>query len=179
DLIRGNGRLAGKGTVEVDGTSYTARDVILSTGSSPQFPPIDGLDELDGLWTNREVTAIEGVPERLLILGGGPVGAEMAQAMSRLGASVALVEGEGRLLPRGRAAPGDALGEAFGGGGIERHPGQRAGAGNVPGDGYARERPGGAERGGDRLLVATGRVPDPADIGLGTVGIEPDKEGVQ
>jgi len=179
DLIRGNGRLAGKGTVEVDGTSYTARDVILSTGSSPQFPPIDGLDELDGLWTNREVTAIEGVPERLLILGGGPVGAEMAQAMSRLGASVALVEGEGRLLPHEPAALGDALGEAFGREGIELHLGQLASAANRHGDGYALELPDGSELRGDKLLVATGRVPNTADIGLETVGIEPDKEGVQ
>src|SRR5919197_5685590 len=99
DLIRGHGRLAGIGAVEVDGTNYTADHVVLSTGSIPHFPPIPGLDELEGLWTNREVTSIEEVPERLLILGGGPVGTEMAQAMSRFGASVALVEGEDHPPP--------------------------------------------------------------------------------
>jgi pyruvate/2-oxoglutarate dehydrogenase complex dihydrolipoamide dehydrogenase (E3) component len=179
DLIRGNGRLAGKGAVEVNGTSYTARDVILSTGSAPQFPPITGLDELEGVWTNREVTAIEEVPERLLILGGGPVGAEMAQAMSRLGASVALVEGEGRLLPHEPAALGEALGDALAGEGIELHFGQHASAARRHGDGYALDLPDGSELRGDKLLVATGRIPNTADIGLETVGIEPDKKGVQ
>src|SRR4051794_4081603 len=179
DLIRGNGRLAGKGAVEVNGKAYTARDVILSTGSAPQFPPITGLDELEGVWTNREVTAIEDVPERLLILGGGPVGAELAQAMSRLGASVALVEGEGRLLPHEPAALGEALGEALAGEGIELHFGQHASAAKRHGDGYALDLPDGSELRGDKLLVATGRIPNTADIGLETVGIEPDKKGVQ
>jgi pyruvate/2-oxoglutarate dehydrogenase complex dihydrolipoamide dehydrogenase (E3) component len=179
DLIRGNGRLAGKGTVEVDGKSYTARDVILSTGSAPQFPPITGLDELDGVWTNREVTAVQEIPERLLVLGGGPVGAEMAQAMSRLGASVALVEGEGRLLPHEPAALGEALGDALAGEGIELHLGQLANAARRHGDGYALDLPDGSELRGDKLLVATGRIPNTADIGLETVGIEPDKKGVR
>jgi len=179
DLIRGNGRLAGKGAVEVNGKTYTARDVILSTGSAPQFPPITGLDELEGVWTNREITAIEEVPERLLILGGGPVGAEVAQAMSRLGASVALVEGEGRLLPHEPAALGEALGEALAGEGIELHFGQHASAAKRHGDGYALDLPDGSELRGDKLLVATGRIPNTADIGLETVGIEPDKKGVR
>ena len=179
DLIRGNGRLAGKGAVEVDGTSYTAHDVILSTGSSPQFPPITGLDELEGVWTNREVTAIEEVPERLLILGGGPVGAEMAQAMSRLGASVALVEGEGRLLPHEPEALGEALGETLTDERIKLHLGQLASAARRHGDGYALDLADGSELRGDKLLVATGRIPNTADIGLETVGIEPDKKGVQ
>src|SRR5689334_7849869 len=111
DLIRGHGRLAGRGAVAVDGKTYTASNVILSTGSLAQFPPIPGLDELEGVWTNREVTALKEIPDRLLILGGGPVGAEMAQAMSRLGASVALVEGEERLIPREPEALGKALAE--------------------------------------------------------------------
>jgi pyruvate/2-oxoglutarate dehydrogenase complex dihydrolipoamide dehydrogenase (E3) component len=179
DLIRGHGRLAGKGAVEVDGTTYTARDIILSTGSAPQFPPIPGLDELDGLWTNREVTAIRGVPERLLVLGGGPVGAEMAQAMSRMGASVALVEGEERLLPHEPAALGEALAEVFAGEGIELHLGKLANGARRHGDGYALDLPDGSELRGDKLLVATGRFPNTSDIGLETVGIEPDRKGVQ
>ena len=93
DLIRGTGRLAGPGAVEVDGKRYTAANVVLATGSDPVIPPIPGLRELDGIWTNREVTGMKAVPRRLLILGGGPVGVEMAQAVRRLGGEVALVEG--------------------------------------------------------------------------------------
>ena len=79
--------------VEVGGAAYTAGDVIIATGSDPVIPPVPGLRELDGIWTNREVTGMKAVPRRLLILGGGPVGAEMAQAVRRLGGEVALVEG--------------------------------------------------------------------------------------
>ena len=179
DLVRGDGRLAGKGTVEVDGSSYAARHVVLSTGSAPQFPPIPGLDELEGVWTNREVTSIKEVPERLLVIGGGPVGVEMAQAISRLGASVALVEGDDQLLPREPAALGQALGEVFESEGIELHLGRHASAARRHGDGYALDFPDGSELRGDKLLVATGRAPRTADIGLETVGIEPDKKGVQ
>jgi len=100
DLIRGTGRLAGPGVVEVGGRRYTAAHVVLATGSDPVVPPIPGLRELDGTWTNREVTGMKAVPHRLLILGGGPVGAEMAQAVRRLGGEVALVEGTGHVLAR-------------------------------------------------------------------------------
>ncbi|HEX3311655.1 MAG TPA: FAD-dependent oxidoreductase, partial [Streptosporangiaceae bacterium] len=98
DLIRGTGRLAGPGVVEVAGRRYTARDVVLATGSDPVIPPVPGLRELDGVWTNREVTGMKAVPRRLLILGGGPVGAEMAQAVHRLGGEVTLVEGAEHVL---------------------------------------------------------------------------------
>jgi pyruvate/2-oxoglutarate dehydrogenase complex dihydrolipoamide dehydrogenase (E3) component len=178
-LIRGHGRLAGRGAVEVDGKTYTARDVILSTGSLAQFPPIPGLDELEGVWTNREVTALNEVPDRLLILGGGPVGAEMAQAMSRLGASVALVEGEERLIPREPEPLGKALGEVFESEGIELHLGKHATGARRHGDGYALDLPDGSELRGDKLLVATGRLPRVEDIGLETVGIEPSKDGLE
>lgn len=86
DLIRGNGRLAGVGMVEVDGVAYTATHVVVATGSDAVVPPIPGLRELEGIWTNREATAMKAIPRRLLVLGGGPVGAELAQAVRRLGA---------------------------------------------------------------------------------------------
>src|SRR3954465_9156408 len=93
DLLRGSGRLAGTGVVEVDGVRHTAENVVLANGADPFVPPVPGLRELDGIWTNREVTGMKAVPHRLLILGGGPVGVEMAQAVRRLRGDVALVEG--------------------------------------------------------------------------------------
>ena len=80
DLIRGTSRLAGPGVVEADGVSYTAQDVVVATGSDPTMPPLPGLADLEGVWTTREATGMK-VPRRLLILGGGPVGAEMAQSV--------------------------------------------------------------------------------------------------
>src|SRR4051812_26917796 len=76
DLIRGSGRLAGPGTVEVGGTRYTAEHIVLANGADPIIPPIPGLRELDGIWTNREATGMKAVPRRMLVLGGGPVGVE-------------------------------------------------------------------------------------------------------
>src|SRR6187200_3611692 len=92
DLIRGTGRLAGPGVVEVDGVRHTADHVVLANGADPVVPPVPGLRELEGVWTNREATGMKAIPRRLLILGGGPVGVEMAQAVCRLGGEVALVE---------------------------------------------------------------------------------------
>ncbi len=100
DLLRGSGRLAGTGVVEVDGETHTAEHIVLANGADPIIPPVPGLRELDGIWTNREVTGMKAVPRRLLVLGGGPVGVEMAQAVRRLGGEVALVEGAEHLLPR-------------------------------------------------------------------------------
>ena len=119
DLLRGTGRLAGPGVVEVDGVRHTARHVVVATGADAVVPPVPGLRELDGVWTNREVTGMKAVPRHLLILGGGPVGAEMAQAVRRLGGEVTLVEGAGHVLAREPAPLGDALGVVLRRDGIE------------------------------------------------------------
>src|SRR5204862_3089287 len=119
ELLRGTGRLAGAGVVEVDGVRHTADHVVLANGADPIVPPVPGLRELEGLWTNREVTGMKAVPRRLLILGGGPVGVEMAQAVLRFGGEVALVEGAEHLLPREAAPLGEAPGEALRREGVE------------------------------------------------------------
>src|ERR671919_1361188 len=128
DVIRGSGRLAGPGKVEVGGELYGARDVVISTGSEPVIPPIEGLRELDDVWTNREATGLTEVPRRLLVLGGGPIGVEMAQTVARMGGSVALVEGMDHLLPREPRALGEAIGEALTADGVEMCFGQHASA---------------------------------------------------
>ncbi len=177
DLIRGTGRLAGPGVVEVAGRRYTARDVVLATGADPVTPPVPGLRELDGVWSNREVTGMKAVPRRLLILGGGPVGAEMAQAVRRLGGEVALVEGAEHVLAREPAPLGAALGEELRRDGIELFLGIHATAARRDGEDYVLTLEDGQELRGDRVLVATGRRPR-APEGLDTVGVTVGPNGV-
>src|SRR3984885_4044538 len=135
-LIRGTGKLAGPGVVEVGSVRHTARHVVVATGSDPVIPSVPGLRELDGVWTNREVTAMKAVPRRLLILGGGAVGAEMAQAVRRLGGEVTLVEGQSHVLAREPEPLGQALGEVLRRDGIELHLGVHATAAERDGEDY-------------------------------------------
>jgi dihydrolipoamide dehydrogenase len=179
DLLRGSGRLAGPGVVEVDGVRHTADHVVVACGADPVIPPIPGLRELDGIWTNREVTGMKTVPRRMLVLGGGPVGVEMAQAVRRLGGEVVLVEGADHLLAREPAPLGEALGDVLRRDGIELALGVHARAARREGEDYVLELDDGRELLGDRLLVATGRRPRVDGIGLETVGIEPDRRGIQ
>jgi len=178
DLIRGHGRLAGTGAVEVDGRRYTAEHVVLANGADPFVPPVPGLRELDGIWTNREATGMKAVPRRLLVLGGGPVGVEMAQAVRRFGGEVAVVEGGPHVLAREAAPLGDALGEVLHRDGIEIRVNATATAARRDGDEYVLVLDDGDELRGDRLLVATGRRPRVEGLGLETVGITPEAHGV-
>ena len=178
DLLRGTGRLAGTGVVEIDGVRHTAEHVVVAAGADPIVPPIPGLRELEGVWTNREVTGMKAVPRRLLVLGGGPVGVEMAQAVRRLGGEAVLVEGADHVLPREAAPLGQALGEALRRDGIELVLGMRATAARRDGEDYALALDDGRELRGERILVATGRRPRVIGIGLETVGIDADPKGI-
>ncbi len=178
DLIRGSGRLAGLGVVEVDGVRHTADHIVLANGAEPVVPPVPGLRELDGVWTNREVTAMKHVPRRLLILGGGPVGVEMAQAVRRLGGEAVVVDMAERVLAREPAPLGEALGEVLRGDGIELALSANVTSARRDGEEYVLGLDDGRELRGDRLLVATGRRPRVHGIGLETVGIESDAHGV-
>jgi pyruvate/2-oxoglutarate dehydrogenase complex dihydrolipoamide dehydrogenase (E3) component len=178
DILRGTGAIAGPGEVAVGAERHGAKDIVIATGSEAIVPPIPGLDELEGVWTNREATALKEVPGRLLVLGGGPVGVEMAQAVHRMGASVAQIEGMEHVLPREPKQLGDALGEALAADGIELHFGQHASAARRDGGDYVLEFPDGEELRGDRLLVATGRRPRVEGIGLENVDVAAEKGGV-
>jgi pyruvate/2-oxoglutarate dehydrogenase complex dihydrolipoamide dehydrogenase (E3) component len=171
-VLRGAGRLDGPGRVIVSGRAYTAADIVLATGSDAVIPPVPGLRELDGVWTNREVTGLREVPHRLLVLGAGPVGLEMAQALARMGASVAVVEGAERVLAREPEQLGATLAAALAAEGIELHLGVHAAAARREGGEYVLELADGAILRGDRLLVATGRRPRVDGLGLKTVGLE-------
>ena len=158
-LLRGEAQLDGPGRVAVGDRLYTANDIVLATGSDAVVPPVPGLRELDGVWTNREATGARSVPNRLLVLGGGPVGVELGQAFSRLGSHVTIVEGAEHLLAREPAAVGEALAEALRHEGVELHLGIQAASARREGSEFWLELEDGSLLRGDRLLVATGRRP--------------------
>jgi pyruvate/2-oxoglutarate dehydrogenase complex dihydrolipoamide dehydrogenase (E3) component len=177
-LLRGQGRLAGPGVVDVSGVRHTARHVVIATGSEPFVPPIPGLLGLEGIWTNREATAMKAIPRRLLVLGGGAVGVEMAQAVRRLGGEVVVVEGGDHLLAREPKSLGDALGEVLRRDGVELALGVHATAAQREGNQFFLDLDNGRRLSGDRLLVATGRRARVEGLGLETVGIEATARGI-
>jgi dihydrolipoamide dehydrogenase len=178
DLLRGSGRLDGPHAVEVDGVRHTAEHVVLANGADAVIPPVPGLRELEGVWTNREVTSMKAVPRRLLILGGGPVGVEMAQAVRRLGGEAVVTDMAEHVLGREPAPLGEALGEVLRREGIELVLSASVTAAGHEGEEYVLTLDDGRKLRGDRLLVATGRRPRVHGLGLETVGVEPDAHGV-
>ncbi len=178
DLLRGTGRLAGRGVVEVDGVRHTADHIVLANGADPVVPPVPGLRELEGVWTNREATSMKAIPRHLLILGGGPVGVELGQAVRRFGGKVTLIDMAEHVLAKEPAPLGEALGEALRREGIELILSGNATGARRDGEDYVLQLDDGQELRGDRLLVATGRRPRVRGLGLETVGVEPDTHGI-
>ncbi len=181
DLIRGHGRLDGDRIVAVeseDGTvsEYRAhKAVVIATGTGAAWPPIPGLNDV-GAWDNRHATTAEEVPRRLVVLGGGVVGVEMAQAWRGLGAEeVTIIEAEPRLLPREEPFAGEELAAAFERLGIDVRVGARMVEVAREGDEgpLTAKLEDGSEIVGDELLVAVGRRPLTKDVGLESIGLEP------
>ena len=175
-LVRGHGRLAGERAVDVTQNGSTRRleahrAVVLATGTGPLLPPIEGLADVMA-WTNREATQASVVPGRLLVLGGGAVGVELAQAYRRLGSEVTLVEGAPRLLGREEPFAGDEVRESFEAEGIEVLLEARAAGVSRTNGTIALRLEDGRELEGDELLVGVGRRPSTGDLGLETVGLE-------
>ena len=176
-LLRGQARLAGERRVEVGGVGVCeARDaVIVATGSSALLPPIPGLAEAEP-WTNREATTADEVPDRLLVLGGGVVGVELAQAWSTLGARVTLIEAADRLIAREEPFASMQVAEGLQRRGVELRIGASASAVARGGDDRtAVTLEDGETLTGDRLLVAIGRRVRTDALGLESVGLEPGK----
>ncbi len=173
ELVRGHGRLDGERRVRVGDTLLQARNaVVVAVGSGPAMPPIPGLAEAKP-WTNREATTSKRIPERLIVLGGGVVGVEMAYAYATLGCTVTILEGEQRLLSREEPFAAAELRDALVELGVDVRLGVRA-------ERVAREAgvvsvalSDGATVAGDELLVAAGRRPRTQDLGLESVGLEP------
>lgn len=164
--------------VDIDGTCHRAKHVVIATGSDALIPPVPGLRALEGIWTNREVTGMETVPRRLLVLGGGPVGVEMAQAILRFGGEVALVESAAHLLPREPRPLGEALADTLRREGVELAIGVQAIYARRQGSDYVLDLNDGRTLFGDRMLVAAGRRSRIDGLGLETVGIDPKGNGI-
>lgn len=179
-LVRGTGRIAGPGRVEVDGTTYAVtRGIVVATGSRPAIPPIDGLGDVD-FWTNHEAVEAEEVPASLVVLGGGAIGCELAQVMARFGVEVTIVEGGDRLLAKEEPEASAALREVFQAEGITVLTDARV-TRVEPGedDGVVVVLEGsGDELRAERLLVATGRRTDLEEVGLGAVGLDTSARAV-
>lgn len=179
DILRGGARLDGPGRVRVGERVHETERVLIAAGSDPALPPVEGLDSLDGVWTNREATGVREPPESLLVLGGGPVGVEMGQALARMGTQVTIVQRDERLLPREAAPAGRALEQALRSEGIDVRRGAETVAARRAGSGYELELADGSRLYGERLLVATGRRPRLDGLGLETVGIVPGEHGLR
>ncbi|HLM07449.1 MAG TPA: NAD(P)/FAD-dependent oxidoreductase [Blastococcus sp.] len=176
-LLRGTGRLDGERTVVVTGedgtrTRLTARHAVaVCTGSQAAVPPIDGLAGV-GAWTPREATSAKEVPGRLLVLGGGYVGCEMATAWRALGARVTLLERADRLLLNSEPAASEAVAASLRDSGVDVRVGTEVTAARREGGDVVLTTSDGEIR-ADEVLVAVGRAAGSGDIGLETVGLEP------
>jgi dihydrolipoamide dehydrogenase len=174
EVVRGHGRLTGERTVSVGDDELVARRaVVVATGSEPSIPPIEGLREAEP-WTNRESTTTKTIPARLLILGGGVVGVEMAQAFATLGSKVTLVEGGERILPREEEFAAQQVHESLEGRDVQIITGVKATAVRRNGD-VTMELEDHEPVTGDEILVAVGRRVATGDLGLEAVGLEPGK----
>jgi pyruvate/2-oxoglutarate dehydrogenase complex dihydrolipoamide dehydrogenase (E3) component len=175
-VVKGDGRLAGRGSLEVDGRRFEADRVLISTGSEPVIPPIEGLAEA-GYWTNREATAMHEVPASAVVAGGGPVGVELAQFMRRFGAEVTLVQGSDRLADREDARVSELLRESLERDGITVRTGVHADKVRREDNERVVSLDDGSTTRGEVFLIAVGRKPRGHDIGLETIGVTPGDRG--
>ncbi len=175
ELVRGRARVTGPGAVEVGDRTLAFERILVATGSVPTIPPIPGLADVD-YWTNREATSTHEVPRRLIVIGGGPVGCELAQAFGRMGAAVTLVDVADRLMPRDHPDAGKLIADVLEGEGIELRLGAKI---ERVEPGMRMHLGGGETLAADRILVATGRRPNIDGLGLESLGVAISKRGVE
>lgn len=174
-FVRGRGRVARPGVVEVDGRELAYDRLVVATGSSPAVPAVEGLDGVD-YWTNQDATRTHEVPESLAVMGGGPVGAELAQFFARMGSKVTIVEHGPRLLGRVHEEAGELLGDVFRSEDIDVRTGVdvkkvEPGVKVTVSDGSIVEAA--------HLLVATGRRANSGDLGLEKLGVTIGSRGIE
>jgi pyruvate/2-oxoglutarate dehydrogenase complex dihydrolipoamide dehydrogenase (E3) component len=177
ELVRGNARVVEAGLVAVGERQLEYDELVVATGSTPATPPIAGLDGVE-YWTSREAVWASNVPASLIVLGGGPVGAELAQFFRRLGSDVTLVEHNEHLLARVDADAGRLLAQRLEEDGISVLVGARASSAEPSGTGTRVALASGESLDAERLLVATGRRPNIDGLGLEQLGVELTRRGV-
>ncbi|MCL6439336.1 MAG: NAD(P)/FAD-dependent oxidoreductase [Rubrobacteraceae bacterium] len=170
-VFKGEGRIAGPGRVEVNGENIEASHIIVATGSEPNVPPIEGLDDVT-VWTNREVTTSREVPGRALIVGGGPNGIEAAQWLTRFGSEVTIVQSADHLINREDAQVGELARKYLEEEGVRVLTGRKAVRARRNGEAATIELDDGTQVEADVVVVAAGRTPRTEGIGLENVGIE-------
>lgn len=172
-LFRGHGRITAPGEVTVGADLLRARrGIVINVGTSPAIPPVPGLAGTP-FWTNREIIETEDVPRALAVLGGGAIGAELAQVFARFGAQVTIVEALSQLLPLEEPESGELIAKIFAEEGITVTTGVRAeSVSHDPADGFTVRLTDGNQVRGDRLLIATGRTTDLAGLGVGAIGLD-------
>ena len=181
DTIAGYARFRSPSSVDVDGTTFNAKQFIVATGAKPMVPPIAGLRELPPL-TNETLFQLTELPASLVVLGGGPIGCEMAQAFARLGSRVTIIEALDRLLPREEPEASEAVSAALAADGVTVRCGSKVVAVERDNTGTVQLRfegsPVVAEPvAADRVLAAIGRVPSGRGFGLEEIGVELDQRG--
>ena len=180
DCISGDATIASPWSVRVNGSEITTRNIVVATGGTPFMPPIPGLAEAP-CYTSDTIWSLRTLPSRFVVLGGGPIGSELAQAFCRFGASVTQLEQEPRLLMREDADVGETLGRRFRDDGVRLLTNHRALRVETDGEGYVLVAcdENGNEIGApfDALLVAVGRRPNTAGLGLEALGIATDERG--
>jgi len=175
-VIKGAATLTGPGTVEVNGRTLTATDIIIATGSTAVLPPVDGLDTVP-VWTNREATTLTEIPDRVVMLGGSAVGCELATFLHRFGAQVTLVERSATLLAREEPRVGQLLTAQMRAEGIDVRTGAAATAARRDGPDTVVTLADGTELSCDVVVVGTGRTPRTTDLGVDTAGVTLGQRG--
>src|SRR4051794_19617669 len=169
DLYRGEGKIEGAGRVSAGDQTLECDQIVVATGSAPAIPPIEGLREATGVWTNRAATEMQELPESVIVLGAGPVGTELSQILHRFGSHVTLIEGTSQPLSRENKAAGLALEDALRAEGIDVRCGTRASKVTQSDNSYTVDLENGDQVTAEKLLVATGRTPRVTGIGLENV----------
>ncbi|MEV5568653.1 NAD(P)/FAD-dependent oxidoreductase [Spirillospora sp. NPDC052269] len=169
-VLRGWGRVTGPGVLDVDGVEHRFTDLVVSTGSEPAVPAVEGLAGVP-VWTSDEALTVPDLPRRLVVLGGGPVGCEMAQVYAAFGSAVTVVEASGRLLTGEAPFAGEILAEALRRGGVDLRLGAEPARVERGPAGLRLWLSDGGVVEADRILVAAGRRPRVEGLGLETLGI--------